>query len=77
MGTDSPFEPTVLGAMWRYRWLVALIVLLVTAAVVVNRLSRRVLYDASGTGGVQTPATGAGARASRARLADVIVGRRA
>ncbi len=58
MGTDSPFEPTVLGAMWRYRWLVALIVLLVTAAGVAYSLTRPVKYEAVATVVVQDPAAG-------------------
>ena len=55
MDNDSPFQPTVLGAMWRYRWLVLLVILLVTGVAIAYALSRPVRHEAVATIVVQEP----------------------
>ena len=55
MDDVSPFEPTVLGSMWRHRWLSLGIVAVVTVAALGFALSRPVAYEASATFVVEDP----------------------
>ena len=51
----SPFEPTVLGAMWKYRWLVLLIVTIFTALALVYAYLSPTNYQAVATLVVEDP----------------------
>ena len=55
METDTPFEPTILGAMWRYRWVVAAVVVAVVGLAVLYGLTRPVQHQAVATIVVRDP----------------------
>lgn len=55
MDEVSPFEPTVLGAMWKHRWLSLVVVAIVTALALGYGYTRPVSYEAVATFVVEDP----------------------
>ena len=55
MDNVSPFEPTVLGAMWKYKWLVSFVVLVLSGLAVAYALFSPVSYQAVSSLVVEDP----------------------